>query len=82
MHTGYAATDMTGPDWLTSQQAADLIGTTDATLRWMRTTGRGPRYYKRGDHIKAPVRYRREDIDQWLRERDQSRRYVPVDPTP
>ncbi len=47
-------------------QVAELIGVTPGTLLNWRSQGRGPTGYKLG--VNGAVRYRREDVDNWLNE--------------
>ena len=45
-------------------QVAELVGVTPKTLLNWRTQGRGPSSYKLG--VSGVVRYRREDVADWL----------------
>ena len=57
------------PDALLNQrQAASLIGVSERTLECWRCRGGGPSFVKIS---RRAVRYRRQDIDQWVRERVQ-----------
>jgi len=52
--TGGRATpsfDARKPEWLTTAEAARLIGLSPNTLRDYRAKGRGPRYHKRGHAV-------------------------------
>jgi predicted DNA-binding transcriptional regulator AlpA len=49
---------------LGNDEAARLCGFSPKTLPKLRLSGRGPRYLKLG----RKVAYRRQDIEQWLRE--------------
>lgn len=51
------------PTVMTELQAAQYLNIPNNTLRNWRTISRGPRYTKNGKII----RYRREDLDNWLR---------------
>ena len=56
--------------FITSKEAADLIGVTEYTLRLSRSTGKlwgmdTPKYYKLGYRT---VRYSKPDIDAWIME--------------
>lgn len=51
------------PPVMTEAQAAEYLHIPHNTLRNWRTVSRGPRYVKNGKII----RYRREDLDNWLR---------------
>lgn len=48
---------------ITLAELADLLRVPPATLRYWRHLGTGPRSFKIGRH----VRYRRDDVDLWLR---------------
>lgn len=48
---------------LTTAQAAELLNTPVATLRWWRYAGSGPRSFKLGAR---KVAYRRTDVLAWL----------------
>lgn len=52
-------------EWLTTREAARLLGLTPDTLRDYRAKGRSPRFYKRG-HF---VFYSRADLRDWTSER-------------
>lgn len=52
-------------DWMTTQQAADYLGTRPKTLEYWRHTGHSPKYAKLG----RQVRYRRDWLDEWLEAR-------------
>ena len=57
------------PDALLNQrQAASLIGVSERTLECWRCRGGGPPFVKIS---RRAVRYRRQDIDQWVGERVQ-----------
>ena len=57
------------PDALLNQrQAASLIGVSERTLESWRCRGGGPPFVKIS---RRAVRYRRQDIDQWVGERVQ-----------
>ena len=47
------------------KHAARYVGVTQATLRFWRSRGEGPRYFRAGKLI----RYRRVDLDSWIEER-------------
>ena len=51
---------------LTSAQTAQLIGLKPQTLRVWRLKGKGPKYIRLGDSLKAPVRYFESAILDWL----------------
>jgi predicted DNA-binding transcriptional regulator AlpA len=48
-------------EYLTTKQAARIIGLQARTLENMRSSGKGPKYYDIGS-----IRYLREDIDAWM----------------
>lgn len=54
---------------LTHKQAAALIGVTEATLRFWRVRGRGPKFTKLSDSKQAGVRYDLADVETWKAER-------------
>lgn len=55
---------ITGDDLLTLGEAAALMRTAEATLRYWRHCGTGPRSFKVGRR----VMYRRQDVEQFLTE--------------
>ena len=62
---------MSQNDLLTPQQAADLLQVKTDTLEAWRGKRVGPAWIKLGDSKRSPVRYRRQDIDTYLKERTQ-----------
>ena len=54
---------------LTHKEAANLIGVTEATLRFWRCKGKGPPFTKLSDSKQAGVRYDFADIEAWKAER-------------
>lgn len=50
---------------LTTKQAAKVLGLSPLTLSTWRCRGQGPKFVKLGNL----VRYRKNDLDTWLRER-------------
>jgi excisionase family DNA binding protein len=58
-------------DLLTPKEAAALLRVSTDTLESWRAKRQGPPWTKLGDGVRAPVRYRRTDIDQYLKERTQ-----------
>lgn len=54
---------------LTAQETANFLGIPLTTLYQWRSRGQGPVGYRVGRH----VRYRREDVDQWLFEQRDER---------
>ncbi|MBV2357811.1 helix-turn-helix domain-containing protein [Streptomyces sp. J2-1] len=49
---------------------AEELGVSPQTLANWRWAGSGPRYTKLGDGRTARVRYRRADVDAWLKARE------------
>jgi excisionase family DNA binding protein len=58
-------------DLLTPKEAAALLRVSTDTLESWRAKRQGPPWTKLGDGVRAPVRYRRTDIDQYLKARTQ-----------
>jgi hypothetical protein len=56
-------------DLLTPQQVADLLQVKTDTLEAWRGKRIGPVWIKLGDGKRSPVRYRKADIDNYLKER-------------
>lgn len=56
-------------EMLTPAEAADVLRVHPVTLATWRANGTGPRWMKIGDRLRSPVRYRRADIEQYLRDR-------------
>jgi len=56
-------------EYLTSPQLARLLGRKPQTIRAWRLRGTGPSYVRLGNGPKAPVVYRRTDVEEWLAER-------------
>lgn len=55
------------PDQIvTSQWVADRLGLSVNTIGWWRWTDQGPAYFKAGTRA---VRYRRGDVEDWIRQR-------------
>ena len=57
------------PNLLSAREAAELLNITEATLRFWRCKGKGPRYIKFGASKQSGVAYYADDIDAWLAER-------------
>jgi hypothetical protein len=55
---------MSGDEFLTTAQLAELLQTRPETLRYWRANSRGPRWIK-PPGIRA-VLYRRSDVESWL----------------
>lgn len=53
---------------LTPKEVADLLRVSPATLEAWRQTQTGPKWVKLGEGKRAPVRYRKSDIDAYLSE--------------
>ncbi len=53
----------------TSHELADELGLKINKLAVWRMEGFGPRFVKLGDGSRAAVRYRRNDVDNWLNQR-------------
>ncbi|MEE6288633.1 helix-turn-helix domain-containing protein [Georgenia sp. MJ173] len=52
------------PDLMTTPEVAEMLRTAEATLRFWRYEGTGPRSAKLGRRVV----YRRSDVEQWLEE--------------
>ena len=50
----------------TTPEAADWLRVRPETMRTWRYSGRGPRFVRLGDGPKAPIRYRRRDLESYL----------------
>ena len=51
---------------LTQEQVAEILQIHPGTLENWRTRGEGPRFVKLGNKRRSPIRYRRQDVDDWL----------------
>lgn len=51
---------------LTLDELAEWLGVSPATVRDWRVDGKGPPAVKLGEGRNAAVRYRREDVEEWL----------------
>lgn len=58
-------------NFLSTAEAADMLGVSPATLHKWRATDTGPRFYK----FNRSVFYKREDIEAWI-----SEHYMLVEP--
>jgi excisionase family DNA binding protein len=56
----------TRPEIFTTAQAARYLGVSEATLRFWRANGEGPKYFRAGDRL---IRYRRVDLDKYIESR-------------
>jgi hypothetical protein len=54
------------PELISLDRIAQLLGVPISTVRHMHHRGVFGRYYKLGDHKRAPVRYVADDIRAWL----------------
>lgn len=52
-------------EWSSSEELAAWLGITVRALYWMRESSKGPH----GHRIGAGIRYRRGDVEKWLRTR-------------
>ena len=52
---------------LSTDELAEILGLSPATLRTWRWSGVGPKYF-RLNGIAGPVRFRQEDVESWLNE--------------
>ena len=59
------AVDAALKEWSSVREVADWFGVDVATVYWWNSTGRGPRRHRIGREL----RYRRRDIEEWLRTR-------------
>jgi hypothetical protein len=50
--------------WMNTEQAADYVGSTAASLKNFRATGQGPAYRACSGRM---IRYHVEDLDRWVR---------------
>jgi predicted DNA-binding transcriptional regulator AlpA len=54
-------------EWLNSKQVAALLGVSYQTLVYWRCHNTGPVYTRLRASKRAPVRYRRSDVDEWMK---------------
>lgn len=54
---------------ISEYEAADLLGVTQRSLQTLRLAGRGPRFIRLNERL---IRYRIDDILQWLSQRGES----------
>lgn len=52
---------------LKRKQAAEFLRISVSHLDNLRILGKGPKYYKIGDSGNSPVRYDKNDLEEWLR---------------
>ena len=50
-----------------TKEAADYLGLSTSVLELWRTKGEGPQYTKLGESVNSRVRYRKADLDAWLK---------------
>jgi predicted DNA-binding transcriptional regulator AlpA len=55
---------------LTPPEVARLLNVTTRTLHNWRNSGDGPPWVKLGEGDNAPVRYDRESLESWIKERE------------
>lgn len=51
---------------LTPQQVADLLQVSTGTLENWRLKNHGPKFLKLGRQHRSPVRYRLQDVEDWM----------------
>jgi len=51
---------------LTQDQVAEILQVHPGTLENWRMRGEGPRFVKLGAKRRSPIRYKREDVEDWL----------------
>lgn len=56
--------------WLSPRDVSEYIGLTTQQLTKLRRCGVGPRWRKLGDSAQSPIRYLRNDVDEWVRRHD------------
>lgn len=61
---------MNSTDLLTPAETAELLRVEKTTLEQWRGQRRGPKYIKLGGGSRSPVRYKREDVEAYLRENE------------
>lgn len=54
------------PEFMTTEEVAELCRVDSATVRWWRHVGRGPHSFRLAQSRR--VLYRRADVEQWLAE--------------
>ena len=65
-----STTPKTPPPLLTTHQVAEWLQVDRDTLEVWRARGVGPRCSKLTDGPTSPVRYARQDVEEWLAERE------------
>ncbi len=69
-------TQLVGDKLLTIPEVAEMLRSTDATLRYWRHIGTGPRSFRVGRH----VRYRLSDVLDWVEEQCRNAQAAPRNP--
>ncbi|MFI6349114.1 helix-turn-helix transcriptional regulator [Streptomyces sp. NPDC050560] len=54
-------------EWLNPKQVAELLGVSYSTLSYWRITDYGPVYTRMRPSRRSPVRYRRSDVEAWMK---------------
>ena len=54
-------------DLLTTKEVAEILKVTQVTLRKWRSAETGPSYFCIGEGSRPRVRYRRQDIEEWIK---------------
>lgn len=62
---------MNAKDILTPQEVADMLKVSVDTLETWRAKRKGPSWLRLGDSKQSPIRYRREDVDGYLKAREE-----------
>jgi predicted DNA-binding transcriptional regulator AlpA len=57
---------MTTAELLTPEQVAEMLQVHPGTLENWRVRGEGPPFVKLGNKRRSPVRYRRQDVEDWI----------------
>lgn len=52
--------------YLTTREAAEILGVHPVTMAQWRSKGRGPKYTKVGDAPKSRIRYQKSDLHAWM----------------
>lgn len=56
----------TAPDIMTPEQVAEALQVHIGTLERWRFLGQGPKFIKMGKGRRSAIRYRKQDVDDWL----------------
>jgi len=68
------AADITVPEegsLMTSRELANVLQISQQLVEDMRARGEGPKFMKIGERMNSPVRYRRDDVREWIESRIQ-----------